>query len=493
MLVTLPVHRGDCIEQLRLLEWIEHLGSCAGHSAVIVADADTPAAALFKSLAVARRVFDQADFVFTKAPVKGWPQGPNELFLLAAETAALHPSKAPWLFLEPDAIPLKAGWLNALAEAYAKSGSLFLGSIIPCDLPGYPQVYLNGVAIYPANAASMVSDAVRASNDAFDLTVSKSVLRHSRNTELIQHLWGEFKAPPIFREEGVPGTNIFSLKFVRKDAVLFHRDKTQSLIPLLRGSVVNARQRTFVQLGRFGDIILLLPALKYIFDTTGHRPRLICSTEYASVLEGVSYVEPVPLNVHWWTGMPEARAFGERTFGEACVLQCYAANWGINLDQWPNFMTSMHDRTGVPLSLFNKLPLVFDRRSPEREAAAVNRITKKPFVLLNCLGFSSPFPYKPHILTALFSLRDKVNIVDMSQVKLHRIFDLLGLMDAAAGTITIDTATLHLAHGSKRPYVAFTIDGWSSSFPRGNCALNVKYSQALQRLPEVVKTVQSWI
>jgi len=66
-------------------------------------------------------------------------------------------------------------------------------------------------------------------------------------------------------------------------------------------------------------------------------------------------------------------------------------------------------------------------------------------------------------------------------------------MDHAIGTITTDTATLHLAHGCPRPYIALTVDGWSTSTPRGNCKLEVKYSRFMTSLSAIVNTVESWL
>ena len=83
--------------------------------------------------------------------------------------------------------------------------------------------------------------------------------------------------------------------------------------------------------------------------------------------------------------------------------------------------------------------------------------------------------------------------MDMGRIRCHRIYDLLGPMDNAVGIITTDTATLHLAHGTSRPYIALTVDGWCSSTPRGNCHLEIKYSQFMASLSALVKTVEAWL
>jgi len=278
--------------------------------------------------------------------------------------------------------------------------------------------------------------------------------------------------------------------------VLFHRTKDGKLINLLRQRAglgeKTPNRFPYIQLGRFGDIILLLPAMKYLADTTGTNPTMIVAKDYASVLDGVSYIDPIVLPVHWWMGMPEARKHAETHFGGGTVLQCYAHEWAIELKRWPNFMTSMLDRTGVPLELFNDLPLVFDRRNSKREQAAIPKVNR-PYIAINTTGVSSPFPHGKKVFEMLKHLAPRVALIDLARIQCHRIYDLLGVMDHAIGTITTDTATLHLAHGCPRPYIALTVDGWSTSTPRGNCKLEVKYSRFMTSLSAIVNTVESWL
>jgi hypothetical protein len=140
----------------------------------------------------------------------------------------------------------------------------------------------------------------------------------------------------------------------------------------------------FIQLGRFGDLILLFPAFKAIYDRTGHKPIVMVSTEYASVFDGILYAKPFPVHWHWWQGIPEARRLAEEQFGGAIipqwwheppkdnlldqqqrggtVLQCHGHEWGINVERWPNFMTSMWERAGFTAEEMRTLPLVFDLR-----------------------------------------------------------------------------------------------------------------------------------
>jgi ADP-heptose:LPS heptosyltransferase len=82
--------------------------------------------------------------------------------------------------------------------------------------------------------------------------------------------------------------------------------------------------------------------------------------------------------------------------------------------------------------------------------------------------------------------------VDIGHVSAHRIFDLLGLYDRAAGLITADTATAHLAVGSKVPAIWFTIPDWRGSVPRGNCVWHCTYAEILGKIEEIMAVVESW-
>jgi len=274
---------------------------------------------------------------------------------------------------------------------------------------------------------------------------------------------------------------------------------------------------SFIQLGRTGDIILLCPAFLEIYKRTGLNPNVVVSEEYSDVLDGVSYVTPYPMGVHWWGGMPMAKDFARKMWGRCVVphwwsdlecpippeylgqftLQCHGHSHGVNIDLWPNFMTSMYSRAGFTRDEMMQLPLVFDQRSSVREAELVARtwpaaLRKKPMVLFNFTGISSPFGYLPELWPIMAPFNQHFMFVDLGKIKAHRIYDLLGLYDVAAGLITCDTATAHLAHASKVPTVWYTANGWGGSFPRGNVALHIKYDDTRQRLKDLSEVLNQW-
>lgn len=273
----------------------------------------------------------------------------------------------------------------------------------------------------------------------------------------------------------------------------------------------------FVALGRNGDLCQLLPAFHEVFRRTGKRPVVIVAKDYAGMLDGSSYVQPHVLNVGWYDGIPQARQVAEAIYGGGrvvqwwndtpdkielidgigkhghIVLQSHGRNWGVNIQKHPNYTLSMWSRAGFTSGDYMRLPLVFDRRNRQREQDLVARFNRgKPLLLVNFTGVSSPFPFVPEYMNRLSAFAKDFNIVNLGQIQCHRPYDLLGLYDSAAGLITSDTLTAHLAPASKVPTVWCTVAGWTSSVPKGNVACHVKYPDAKRRLEEVMAVVDSW-
>jgi hypothetical protein len=104
--------------------------------------------------------------------------------------------KSPWLWLEPDCVPLKVGWIGALQEAYDNQPKKYMGAYYKNEAG---QLFMARPAVYPAYAES----------DHGDIS---DVTTYSTKCRLIQ----------IGKYEGVTK--------LRPDAVLFCSDKTNALI-----------------------------------------------------------------------------------------------------------------------------------------------------------------------------------------------------------------------------------------------------------------------
>ncbi len=272
----------------------------------------------------------------------------------------------------------------------------------------------------------------------------------------------------------------------------------------------------FVHLGRFGDIIIMLPALKRIHDQTGIRPVMMSCDEFGSVLEGCSYVRPwlvsglswnrdvqacyvealkwyshviVP---KWWDcpGLePPPPAKGEH---ELVWLKHQGRDIHVPKEDWESYQFSQWKACGFTKAQLLEWPLVFDRRSPERETELsrhyMGMAGKKPYVLYNFSGISNPVSFEPEIMRALAPIRRHFEMIDLSRIRAHRIYDLLGLYDRAACLITGDTSTLHLAAASPVPMIALLANDGAGSIPRGNTVLKLRYRELRAKVDEI-KTV----
>jgi len=139
--------------------------------------------------------------------------------------------RSPWLWLEPDAIPLKADWLDQLAREYQHRGKPFLGPIVQ------GRGHMNGVGIYPPDAALRCPRAMNAQHEAWDVVMRDEMIHDCHDASaLIFQVWGMVGGKPHPCEEHSPThfatwTNVQS--WIPLKAVLAHRVKDGSLTKLL--------------------------------------------------------------------------------------------------------------------------------------------------------------------------------------------------------------------------------------------------------------------
>lgn len=269
------------------------------------------------------------------------------------------------------------------------------------------------------------------------------------------------------------------------------------------------------QLGRFGDLLCIFPALKLMFEQTGIKPIVMVSNVYASLMDGISYATPWIVPLDWWKDIAKAKRMAyaktdnvivpqfwndlsdqpkKLSGGKIVKFSCHGKTWEVEGDS-ADFGTAMWNRLGFTRAQMLSEPLVLDRRGKERETALVKSHVRgnRPLLLYNLLGLSSPFGYIPEMMQVLKPYREHFEMLDLSTVRAHRIYDLLGLYDMAVGLITVDTATGHLAPASKVPTLWFTVDHQGCSVPRGNVALHVKYSETSKWLGEIDLLLKLWM
>lgn len=249
-----------------------------------------------------------------------------------------------------------------------------------------------------------------------------------------------------------------------------------------------------VLLGHFGDLCIILPLLKQRADQTGSPQPIVVARNYASLLEGVSYVDPVIYDGDWMRGKSldankAAAEFAKSKFPD-CKLTFLNPIEGDPPKVMDNFVKEMWHLAGS-VGGWNTLPLVFDRRDLHREAKLAGKIAMaKPIILAALDGISSPFLKKPELMASLKARFKHWKVVDMSTVKAEKPYDLLGLFDRAALLVSIDTMHLHLSRASNVPVIALSRDmpgKWYGTPWSNRYAFHCRYSQYDRRKEELLQ------
>jgi hypothetical protein len=244
--------------------------------------------------------------------------------------------------------------------------------------------------------------------------------------------------------------------------------------------------RHYIYGGRFGDVCHSIPAAYEYHLRTGQRVRFSCSAEFASILEGCSYIEPYAIQVPWQR-INDIHRQAKNNFpgDDFVVMACYGHDYS------PGYETYSFLRESWRLSGCQQppetVPLVFDRRSLAREEKLIKQHVKtgKPVILVSTKGSSSPFNNAHLIYDDVRNARPDCEIVDLNFVKAERVFDLLGLYEKAVALVTIDTMHLHLSSAvPSLPVFAFICDGhtrWNRSDWRPQQVFRCVYAQYMDR------------
>lgn len=200
----------------------------------------------------------------------------------------------------------------------------------------------------------------------------------------------------------------------------------------------------WVTVGRYGDLCNTLSLVLHDYQQ-GNQPTVVVGDEWSGLMDGVGYADC--LKWHGSYAKPLlAKTWAEslKRFDEIYVPQCYGQMFDR---QCSNFCEEAYRLVGLR-HLWGQLPLVFDRRNRARENALGLKYTPdytKSTVLVATKGISHPFPYRDELWQALQPLSATHELIDLSEIKANRFYDLLGFMERAQYLVTVDTGILHLA------------------------------------------------
>lgn len=246
-----------------------------------------------------------------------------------------------------------------------------------------------------------------------------------------------------------------------------------------------------IQLGRYGDIINILPLCKIIQEQDGENPTLLVNPDYLSLLEGVSYVNGIAFSPAPGTTDEQMVKSLESRFQR--VLSTNVGGHGLAYErQCESFTKEAWHRAGMlawwPLADMQDL---FDNRDKDREAKLISAWIdpERPTILVQLSGTSSPYPFACRLWDELnIRYEDRIRFVNLASFRAHRFFDLLGLMEKADGLITIDTGTLHLSCCSSVRTIALVTDKptlWHGAIPHVPRMFSMRYAESISRMEEI--------
>lgn len=275
-----------------LLKWCAELGGCKQHDALLVADLTTPAKQCMLAHKLAKSAFKEVRSISNGKAAVGWPQVPNSLFWAAANYIN-GGWPQPWLVMQSDAIPLKAGWLDLISQEYSRNKAPFMGDVYSGvnSGTGQPTRMLSGISVYPPDAVKRMQ---MVEGEPWDMTNRELMLSQGRSTLLIKNFYGTLDTAPTFVNDAGSGIkNAFTLGQIPEEAVLWHRNKDGTLINLLR-------RKLGIQTANMCNPPNTLPIVVYVYpgdvipESYGYALRFVRS--YRSNPPGMPHETVVVLN-----------------------------------------------------------------------------------------------------------------------------------------------------------------------------------------------------
>ncbi len=253
--LALAYHGGDRDQTIRWMEWVKELGGLGDHKLYTISAFDCePVPDILPNTRLDDSEKLTGDWQST-SPARS-AAAPNSMF----RTFAWHffmEKLGPWMFIEPDCVPLTSDWLYKLEAEYLIHQKPFMGAHV--QIEKVPE-HLSGNAIYPVNVPQIGTTLIMRTNWindgreyelAFDVAGARDTLGQSHFTNLIQH---------IFRHPGFKSREEFE-KTIDKRAVLFHSCKDGSIFKYLKGGDATSTNTVAANIHSTSDTKPIAPRL----------------------------------------------------------------------------------------------------------------------------------------------------------------------------------------------------------------------------------------
>jgi len=215
MIVAISYHDGDRELMKRWANHVEKLGPYPNHSIILAPAHNAPTTGIVEHLQGFAKVVVRNCW----HTEKGWPISCNAAFEFIGRIAESE-TKLPFLFMEPDAVPLSKGWIDAIEAEYKVCGKPFMGDFVETQKhEGFRSVpnHMSGIAVYTNHLSQYAPSIFRNETNAWDIVSAKDVVPKMHRTNLIHH---DFDTKnDKWRKYAVDAS------CVREGAVIYHPDK----------------------------------------------------------------------------------------------------------------------------------------------------------------------------------------------------------------------------------------------------------------------------
>jgi hypothetical protein len=159
--------------------------------------------------------------------INNYPEGANAVFKQAIWCQYHGKIKGPFLWCEPDCIPVKIDWLSRIEEEYVRWNKPFMGGIVEPIRDQAKRVvvprHMTGNAVYPDKCWEKAPKLLEATFTPWDVLAAPQILPQCAETKLIQH---EYRKAEMLTLADIQST-------LRTDTALFHSDKYGAIQRLL--------------------------------------------------------------------------------------------------------------------------------------------------------------------------------------------------------------------------------------------------------------------
>lgn len=234
LIVVYPFCLSDIGLAIKNLEWMARLCGKQDRKIILSYETGTPAQAVATA---ARKAFADVEINCYKELIgsRKWPRGNNHAWQQTVRYYERKGYRNPWIWMETDATPVCADWLERLEGEYRKARKPFMGPIV--DEWGH----MNGQAIYPPNVTNYTLRAFSVQDYtpwwAWDLVAVDEIEDYTHNAgHMMRHVWTlTEQGRASIREGDAPSFPDWTAlgRILDHNTCIFHRCKDGTIIDRL--------------------------------------------------------------------------------------------------------------------------------------------------------------------------------------------------------------------------------------------------------------------